>query len=69
MITIRVGNKRIEIPDGSRVKWPLCENCGHGRSCHSPDKGVGWRCRFRHKNSGERCQCMRWRGIPQVIEV
>ncbi|AGT12087.1 hypothetical protein SEA_NIEBRUSAYLOR_115 [Mycobacterium phage NiebruSaylor] len=66
-IVIRVGGQRIEVPDGYRVKWPLCENCGHGRSCHTPDKGVGWRCRYRRKR--QRCGCMRWRGIPQVVRA
>ncbi|AEZ50817.1 hypothetical protein KNU44_gp034 [Mycobacterium phage CicholasNage] len=53
-----------------RIRWPLCETCGHGRICHSPDRGVGWRCHYRgRKRKAPRCGCMRYRGNPEVDGV
>jgi hypothetical protein len=51
---------------GNRFRWPLCETCGHGKSCHAPD-GDGWRCHFHgKKRNGERCDCMRYRGELEI---
>ncbi|QFG10368.1 hypothetical protein J4U00_gp035 [Mycobacterium phage DyoEdafos] len=46
-----------------RIRWPLCESCGHGRASHAPERGGGWRCHYHgRKRKGERCECMRYRG-------
>lgn len=54
---------------GHRFIWPRCENCGHGRIAHSPERGGGWRCRHKRKRGGEQCDCMRYRGELKVTRV
>lgn len=60
----------LQEPDGHRFVWPECETCGHRRIAHSPERGGGWRCRFRgKKRTGERCDCMRYRGELKITRV
>lgn len=64
-------NKKLirEIVDGKhpnkRIRWPLCENCGHDRICHGDRR----RCFYKKKRKHLRCDCMSYRGEIQLIEI